>query len=153
MRNARPAARRIAAAAIVTLLAGCAGSAPSPTSPTSDGGSLAVTPERLSGTWNLVSLQLAGQAEQPVPAGATYTLTFADGRLSTRVDCNTCGGSFALSGQTMTAGPALACTRAACATMEFENVYTRVLGGDSTVAIAGNTLVLTSQRGTIRFTR
>jgi heat shock protein HslJ len=98
-------------------------------------------------------MQPAGQSVQAAPAGATYTLTFADGRLSTRVDCNTCSGTFGLSGQTLTAGPALACTRAACPTMAFENEYTRLLAGDSTVTMSADTLVLSSSRGTLRYTR
>jgi heat shock protein HslJ len=69
------------------------------------------------------------------------------------VDCNTCSGAFALSGQTLTSGPALACTRAACRTMEFETAYTRMLGGDSTVTLSGATLVLSSARGVLRLTR
>jgi heat shock protein HslJ len=112
-----------------------------------------VTPGQLSGTWNLVSIHPAGQTEQVTPAGTTYALTFADGRLSTRADCNTCGGGFALSGQTLTAGPALACTRAACPTMEFEGVYTRLLSGEGTVTLSGSTLVLSSSRGVLRFIR
>ena len=64
-----------------------------------------------------------------------------------------CGGAFVLSGQTMTAGPALACTRAACSTMAFENVYTSLLAGDSTVALSGNSLTLSSARGVLRFSR
>jgi heat shock protein HslJ len=98
-------------------------------------------------------MQPTGQSVQAAPAGATYALTFSDGRLSTRVDCNTCSGTFGLSGQTLTAGPALACTRAACPTMAFENEYTRVLAGDSAVALSAGTLVLSSSRGTLRYTR
>jgi heat shock protein HslJ len=100
-----------------------------------------------------VSIQPAGQAEQTTPGGARYTLTFADGRLSTHVDCNTCSGAFAVSGQTLTAGPALACTRAACPTMAFENAYTRLLSGDSGITLSGNRLVLLSARGAVRLTR
>ncbi len=96
-------------------------------------------------------MQRSGQPAQAAPAGATYTLTFTDGRLSTRVDCNTCGGAFALSGQTLTAGPALACTRAACPTMAFENEYTGLLAGESSVSQSDSTLVLSSARGTLRF--
>ena len=107
----------------------------------------------LAGTWKLQALQPAGDAAQATPAGASYTLTFADGRLSTRADCNLCGGTFALSGQTLTAGPALACTRAACPTMAFESTYTRLLSGDSTVTLTDGTLVLSSERGVLRFTR
>ena len=98
-------------------------------------------------------MQPAGQSVQAVPPSATYTLTFTDGRLSTRVDCNTCNGAFGLSGQTLTAGPALACTRAACPTWAFENQYTRLLAGESSIALAANTLVLSSSRGTLSYTR
>ena len=147
---------------VVALLAtGCAGSptAPSssPGSPTSPGGqsplSGSPTVDQLAGTWNLQSLQPAGNAVQATPAGASYTLTFADGRLSTRADCNTCGGTYTLNGQTLMAAPSMACTRAACPTMAFENTYMKLLGGESTVSLSGGTVELTSPRGVLRFTR
>lgn len=112
-----------------------------------------MTASQIEGTWNLQSLQPTGQAEQPAPVGARYALTFADGRLSARADCNTCNGASTLSGRVLTAGPALACTRAACPTMAFEHAYTTLLGGDSTVAVSDGTLVLSSVRGILRFTR
>ena len=152
----------LAAVAVAALLAtGCTDSAATPTSPSSQSGSPASpgagspvpTVGQLSGTWNLRSLQPAGDTDQSTPAGASYTLTFTEGRLSTRADCNMCAGTFALSGETLTAGPALACTRAACSTMAFESTYTRLLSGDSTVTLAENTLVLSSARGVLRFTR
>jgi heat shock protein HslJ len=136
----------VACAAVASLAAGCSESSTAPTS-------LSVTSDQLSGTWTLVSMQLTGQGVQAAPTGATYTVTFADGRLSTRVDCNTCGGGFGLSGGTLTAGPALACTRAACPTMAFENQYTRLLAGDSSVTLSGNTLMLASSRGTLHYSR
>jgi heat shock protein HslJ len=130
------------------IIAGCAGRSSTQTAPSST-----LTVDQLSGTWNLVSIQPAGQAEQVAPPGASYTLTFADGRLSTRVDCNVCNGGFTLSSQTLTAGPALACTRAACPTMAFESVYTSLLSGESTVSLSSNLLALSSARGVLRFTR
>jgi heat shock protein HslJ len=138
---------------VASLAIGCAESSSTPTSPSSVGGSLNLTADQLAGTWSLVSIQPAGQADQATPPGASYRLTFADGRLSTQVDCNVCSGAFTLSRQTLTAGPALACTRAACPTMAFENVYTNLLGGDSTVTLSDGTLVLSSARGVLRFTR
>ena len=138
---------------VAPLAAACSGSTSTPTSPSARNGSPALTADHLAGTWNLLSIQPVNQGEQATPAGASYTLTFADSRLSTRVDCNVCSGTFALSGQTLTAGPALACTRAACRTMAFENTYTRLLGGDSTVALSGDTLALSSDRGVLRFAR
>lgn len=141
----------ISLAALLTL--GCAGSIPAPSSPSSPSGSPAPTVSQLAGTWNLRSVRPAEEVEQPTPAGANYTLTFADGRLSTRADCNLCSGGFTLSGQTLTAGPVLACTRAACPTMAFESTYTRLLSGDSTVTLSRDTLTLSSARGVLRFTR
>jgi heat shock protein HslJ len=133
--------------ALVAL--GCSGSSATLTSPSS----LDVTAPQLPGTWNLVSIRPPGAAEQAKPSGASYTLTLVDGRLSTRADCNTCGGTYTLNGQTLMAAPSLACTRAACPTMVFENNYMKLLGGESTVSLAGRTLELTSPRGVLRFTR
>jgi len=153
MNNSRSLFTLVVLASLATLGVSCAESIV-PTSPSSvTGGSNTLTTDQLSGTWNLVSIQSASQAEQAVPQGASYVLTFADGRLSTRADCNVCNGPFKLSGQTLSAGPALACTRAACPTMAFESTYTTLLGGDSAVTQQGNTLVLSSARGVLRFAR
>ena len=151
--------------AVAGLLAtGCAGSASIPTSPSPSGsstpvdqsphaGSPAPTVDQLAGTWTLQSLQPAGDVDQTTPAGASYTLTFADSRLSTRADCNMCGGAFILSGQTLTAGPLWACTAAACPTMTFSSTYMRLLSGDSNVTLSDGTLVLSSARGVLHYTR
>lgn len=139
--------------AVAALAAGCSESSSTLTSSSSGSGAPAVTAGQLAGTWNLLSMQTTGDAAQATPAGASYTVTFADGRLSTRVDCNTCSGAFALSGQTLTVGPGLACTRAACPTMAFETAYTRVLDGEHAATLSGGALVLSSARGALRFTR
>jgi len=128
---------------MATLLAvGC--TTDPPAAPTSD---------QLAGAWRLVSMRPAGQGDVPAPANASYSVTFADGRVSIRADCNTCNGVFSLAGQTLTAGPTLICTRAACPTMTFENTFTQIVVGDSTVALNGVNLSLTSARGIVRFTR
>jgi len=132
---------------IATTLAGCSSSSPTLSSDSTE------VATALSGTWNLVSIQPAGFTEQAKPDGAAYQVTIADGRLSMRADCNTCSAGFTLSGSTLAVGPALACTRAACPTMAFENNYTSVLGGEHTASVAGNMLVLSSPRGVLRFTR
>ena len=132
---------------VASLAVGCSESPSLPTSPS------AVIADQLAGTWNVVFIQPTGQPEQTTPTGASYTLTIATDRLSTRVDCNMCSGAFALSGQTLTAGPVLACTRAACPTMIFGDKYTDLLSGESMVTLSGGTLVLSSARGVLRFTR
>jgi heat shock protein HslJ len=136
------ARRSCAVFLLLALLAG--GCDDSPASPTAD---------QIAGTWTLVSIQRAGQAVQPKPAAATYSLTLAGDRLSARVDCNTCSGPLNMLGMTLTAGPALACTRAACPTAAFESAYTMLLSGESTVALVDGTLVLSSTRGDLRFKR
>jgi len=138
---------------VASFAVGCSGSASAPTLLSSAGSSLDLTASQFAGTWNLVSIHPAGDAEQAKPSGASYIVTFADGRLSSRADCNLCNGAYTLNGQTLVAGPSLACTRAACATMAFENTYTRLLAGESTVSLTDGTLVLTSPRGVLRFTR
>jgi heat shock protein HslJ len=138
---------------IASLSAGCSESLSAPTSPSAAAATAAaaLTADQLTGTWNLVSIQPTGQGVQLTPLGANYTLSFATGRLSTRADCNSCSAAFTLSGQTLTAGPALACTRAACPTMAFENVYTSLLSGESTATVSARALVLSSERGLLHF--
>jgi heat shock protein HslJ len=129
----------------------CSETTATPTSPSAGSGSLSVTASQLSGTWTLTTLQTPGQASRPAPAG--YTLSFADGRVSTRADCNVCNGSFTVSGATLTTGPLMACTLAACPTMEFESLYTTILGGEHTVELSGKSLSLSSARGRLTFTQ
>ncbi len=136
---------------IALVSTACATTPATPTSPSAGSGSLALTSGQLTGTWTLTALQPAGQPSQASPA--TYTISFVDGRVSTRVDCNMCSGTFAVSEQTLTVGPNLACTRAACPTMAFETLYASILGGDHTVEVSGNTLVLSSARGRLAFTQ
>jgi len=138
---------------VAAVAVGC-GSGLSPTSPSATGGvTTSIAPEQVSGTWILASVQPAGQTEVTVPGGASYELALADGRVSTRVDCNVCGGNLAVGPSTMTVGPLLACTRAACPTMAFESAYLAILAGESATRIDGDTLTLTSARGALRFRR
>ncbi len=139
---------------LASSLAACSTTPSTQTSPSAAGGSsAALTTTDLAGTWSLVQVERAGTPVQATPAGASYSINFSDGRASTRADCNMCGGTVAVSGQTVTIGPNLACTRAACPTMEFETVYESILSGDHSVTVQGSTLVLSSKRGTLRFTR
>lgn len=124
-----------------------------PATPSPVGGTTALRAEEIAGAWTLVSITSAGEVEQAVPQDAPYAVTFADGRVSAKADCNACGGSMAIDGQGVTIGPQLACTRAACRTMAFEAAYVRILSGDSTARIDGATLTLTSARGVLRFRR
>jgi heat shock protein HslJ len=137
----------------LTVSSACSSASSALTTPSSVGGSTSLTSEQLSGEWTLTSIQPAGSAQQPAPASAIYSMTLDGEHVSSRVDCNRCGGQMRLTGTTLTLGPALACTRAACPTMDFETAYLSVLSGDSQASTDANTLTLSSQRGVLRFRR
>ena len=138
---------------VVLSAAACSDTPATPSSPSASTGYMALTSENIAGSWTLTTLQPSGSGVQAVPAGATYTISIADGRLSTRADCNVCNGAATLSTQTVTVGSALACTRAACATMAFETAYLAILTGENTVAVTGTSLALSSPRGRLTFVR
>jgi len=112
-----------------------------------------ITTAQIAGNWTVVSIHPQNEAVRVVPSGVTYALTVADGRVSTKADCNVCGGSLVVGGETLTIGPLLACTRAACSTMAFESAYLAILSGDSTAMLDGESLTLTSPRGDVRLRR
>jgi heat shock protein HslJ len=141
-------------ALIAVTAAACSDGATTPTSPSSNaGGTAALNASQISGTWRLASLQNAGESVQTTPAGAEYTLTLADNRAAAIADCNRCAGALAVSGQIITIGPLMACTRAACPTMAFGSSYEAILGGESTAVVEENVLMLHSSRGRLAFMR
>src|SRR5512139_2137584 len=99
---------------LLLLATACSDSDSNPLSPSVGSGSAALTAGSVAGQWRLSSMQPTGRAEQAAPAGATYTMTLTDDRASLTVDCNVCGGAVAVTGGSMTIGPRLACTLAAC---------------------------------------
>ena len=121
----------------VLAAAGCADD--SPTSP---------TPSSVDGVWRIISIQPATQAVQTAPVGAQYQVGFENERVFLRVDCNTCTGPFTLNGSTLTIGPTLACTRAACATASYESAVVNLLSGEHQTAATLHNLTLSSSRGT-----
>jgi heat shock protein HslJ len=124
------------------FVAGCAGDSPS--SPTST---------ELDGVWRIISIQPATQSVQLAPVGVLYQVTFDDGRTSVRVDCNVCTGRFTSDRNTLTVGPQLACTRAACETASYENAVLTLLSGDHQYTTTLHNLTLTSSRGTVLLQR
>ena len=137
---------------VAALTAACTQSVTSPTAVKAPS-SAAYTTAQLEGSWTLASIQPAGAAKQDRPFSSIYTLTFNEGRLSTRADCNNCGGSYSVEGAVLTAGPNLAGRRAACPTMAFENAYTSILSGDSQVVVTNSPLTLSWPRGTLQLVR
>lgn len=135
------------AAALLTVMANSACSGP--TSPSST----APLVDRIGGTWMLVSRQLPGESAAPPPGTATFSLQIADGRAGIRADCNQCGGPAAIGGNTVTVGPAVACTRVFCPSAPYDDTFVRILSGESEATIEGDSLTLRSDRGVLRFRR
>lgn len=134
--------QRLAILLLALLAAGC--TPDTPAAPSTD---------TWVGTWRIQSLQVKSQVRQPAPAGAPYQVIFDAARITARVDCNTCVGSFSTAGRGVTIGPVLACTRAACGTAAFESAAVSVLSGDHTAWVSGNSLTLESGRGVILLER
>jgi heat shock protein HslJ len=141
---------------IISALGGvaCSQSSASPTAPSSASasGAVAVAPD-VAGAWTLVSIQPSGEAVQVKPATADYSAIFENGRISLRADCNVCSGLATVSSGAVSIGPVLACTRAACPTMEFASVYVSLLAGEHSAATDGRSLTLQSAGGIVRFQR
>jgi heat shock protein HslJ len=115
----------------------------------SDGTPTSATPDSVDGVWRIISIQPASQAVQTAPVGAQYQIGFENARAFLRVDCNTCTGPFTLNGGTLTIGPTLACTRAACATAAYETAVVSMLSGAHQMSATLHNLTLTSSRGTV----
>jgi heat shock protein HslJ len=108
----------------------------------------------LGGSWTLVAQQPAGGVESAPPAGSTFSFEIVDGRAAVRADCNRCNGLASIDGDSVTFGPALACTRAYCTTSApFDTVFVQLLADRNRASIDGSTLTLRSERGMLRFRR
>jgi heat shock protein HslJ len=81
-----------------------------------------------------------------------FTIEFkTDGTIGVRADCNQCGGSYSVSGDTLTVGP-LVCTLIACPTGEGQQ-FAALLDGSTEVDADGDELEIESADGTLELTR
>ena len=135
--------KRLALFLSLLIVASCGGGSTTP-----DG------PDALTGTtWRLQTLQRAGASSVTIEAPDRFTLLLSPegGRASVRADCNSCGGGYALDGARLEVFP-LACTLIACnGALDGEDLA--LLGGATRASADGSGLLLTSDRGTLRFTR
>jgi len=67
-------------------------------------------------------------------------------------DCNSCGGSYTLSGSSLDLS-ALACTRAFCGDASLDAAYSQALSGTKTVSITGSQMTITGGGVTVQFKR
>lgn len=102
-------------------------------------------------TWKLETIERAGVPMITVANPDQYTLRLGnDGRLSVRADCNQCGGTYSLEGDTLKVGN-LACTLVGCPSGSLDSAYGAALGGSSTLAISDSQLILQNGGVTLRF--
>jgi len=149
--------RLLAIGALMIGLAGCGVSDGTtlPGAASLDGGSKAGVAAIPAGTWRLVSMREAGQAEVVIGQPGTFTAEFgADGRVNLRADCNRCTGGYSADGRSLSVG-LMACTRAFCVvTAPLDTTYTTLVGSARTWSVSGDRrLELASDAGVLRFQR
>ena len=107
----------------------------------------------MAGTWTLTAQQPTGQSAVTPPDGVVFSIEIVDGRAAVRADCNRCNGLAAVGENTVTVGPLMACTRAFCPSAPLDDAFLKLLSGESAATIDGDTLILRSDRGVLRFRR
>jgi heat shock protein HslJ len=123
---------------LATLAAGCG---ESPTEPS----------DLIGVSWRLVAIEPASGASTVVSNPERYTISFVDeSGVSVRADCNTCSGTYALSGDTLAVGP-LACTRVFCGPESLDTPYMQALASPLTATRDQTQLILRGPRATLRF--
>jgi heat shock protein HslJ len=119
-----------------------------------DNDNSAVAPSDVIGdTWRLASLQEAGASPILVQDPSRYTLQFGDdGQLLVRSDCNSCGGSYSLTGSSLEVGP-LVCTRAFCGEASLDGRFTGTLDRARSVALDDDEMMIQSGSVALRLRR
>jgi heat shock protein HslJ len=105
------------------------------------------------GTWQLSSIHENGSDLIRVVAPSRYTLQLEEqGHVAVTNDCNSCGGSYTLSGSSLTLSR-MACTRAFCGDASLDQSYSRALEGAATVSVNGSEMTINGNGVTLVFTR
>ena len=101
--------------------------------------------------WRLVAIEPATGSSIAVTEGSRYWIEFlTDTRISARADCNTCSGSYTLSGNAVSIGP-LACTRAFCGETSLDTAFTQGLSDAREVTLDEQLLQIKSPAATLKF--
>jgi heat shock protein HslJ len=110
-------------------------------------------PSDLGGQWRLEMLRAPDGSQVTPPDPGRFTVEFAaDGQAFARADCNGCGGRYTLDDDTVVVSQ-LACTLIACPSAPLDGRFLSILDGASSFAFEDGRLVISSPRGTLRFTR
>jgi heat shock protein HslJ len=105
------------------------------------------------GTWQLHSIHENGSDLISVALPSRYTLQYLDdGHIAVTNDCNSCGGSYMLSGSSLTLSQ-LACTRAFCGEASLDQSYSRALEGATSASVNGSEMIINGNGVTLVFLR
>jgi len=103
--------------------------------------------------WKLTAVTLTGTGSAlppgvvPVADQARYTITFSDdGTFQAQADCNTVGGSYTTSGNSITIQPGPS-TLVACPADSYGDAFVAALGQAATFAVGNSVLTLTLTDG------
>jgi heat shock protein HslJ len=112
-----------------------------------------VDPSAVTGVaWRLESLQRADFSVVRPELGR-YTLQLeADLSLRVRSDCNSCGGTYTLSGESFTVSP-LTCTRVFCGETSLDQEYVRALQAAQSLDEDDDRLTVLAAGQTLRYVR
>src|SRR5262245_37176238 len=102
-------------------------------------------------TWKLETIERTGNPTIQVPNPEQYTLKLGnDGRVAIHADCNQCGGTYTLDGNTLRVSD-LACTLISCGLGSQDGTYAAALSGTSAIALNESHLILRQGDVTLRF--
>jgi heat shock protein HslJ len=107
----------------------------------------------IGGVWKLQSLEIPGRGLVQIPQPANYTVEFKDGgQVAIKADCNSCSGTYTISGESMKIS-ASACTTAFCGAASFDTAFLAVLNNANTFGVADSELTINSIQGIARLRR
>jgi|KBSMisStaDraftv2_1062788.scaffolds.fasta_scaffold758794_1 heat shock protein HslJ len=152
MKCVRPACAVALNLAAILSLAACASSPLAPSSAT-DTTTTTITAATVSGVLKLQSLTRADSTTVSVAEPDRFTVQFLDdNRIAVRADCNRGAGSFSANGNAVTVGP-MAVTKAYCGSDSIDNEFLSLLEGTNVATVSSTSVVLTSARGSLQFSR
>jgi len=152
MKYVRPACTLALNLVAIAAAAACASNPLTPSSAT-DTTTTTITASTVPGVLKLQSLTRADSTTVTVADPDRFTVQFLDdNRIAVRADCNRGAGAFSASGNAITVGP-MAVTKAYCRSESIDNEFLSLLDGTNVATVGATSVVLTSTRGTLRFSR
>jgi heat shock protein HslJ len=143
----------LALSLVVALSAGACAKNPLAPSITSSHEATTIAAEVVPGVLKLQSLTHADATTVTISDPQQFTLEFLDNnRIAVKADCNRASGAFTLNGTTLTIGP-MAVTKAYCGSASLDSEFLSLLGGETVATVSPTSLVLSSARGALRFSR